>query len=231
MFARTSCAQPAASQTATSACSTRHSISAHMCLMAWKLPICLPNCSRTLAYSTAVCSAHRATPTASAESVTTDRSAITGAGRPTGRTAAPCSVTVTQGREKSVAFLASTATPASAQSTSTQPSGTGASKTPSAVPPNTAGNTPEASPSAMARFPVSASPAVRSPAASGGTNSSCPSAASTTATNALVATGPGTNDATPKMPSSASPTYAGPHPSGSDSIFRTDSMTAALLAH
>ncbi|SHV86993.1 Uncharacterised protein [Mycobacteroides abscessus subsp. abscessus] len=34
LFASTSCAQPAASQTATSACSTRHSISAHMCLMA-----------------------------------------------------------------------------------------------------------------------------------------------------------------------------------------------------
>ncbi|SIB99956.1 Uncharacterised protein [Mycobacteroides abscessus subsp. bolletii] len=226
-----------------------------MCLMAWKLPICLPNCSRTLAYSTAVCSAHRATPTASAESVTTDRSSITAAGRPTGRTAAPFSVTVAQGREKSVAFLTSTATPASAQSTSTQPSGPGASKTPSGVPPSTAGNTPEASPSATARFPVSANPAVRSPAASGGTNSSCPSAASTTATNALVTTGPGTNDAaasstiaimssnpapdppaasgtaTPKMPSSASPMYAGPHPSGSDSIFRTDSMTAALLAH
>lgn len=39
----------AASYAATSACSARHSISAHRCLMAWKLPIGLPNCSRTLA--------------------------------------------------------------------------------------------------------------------------------------------------------------------------------------
>lgn len=44
-----SAAARAASEAATSACSARHSISAHRCLMAWKLPIGLPNCSRTLA--------------------------------------------------------------------------------------------------------------------------------------------------------------------------------------
>ncbi len=44
-----SAAARAASAAATSACSARHSISAHRCLTAWKLPIGLPNCSRTLA--------------------------------------------------------------------------------------------------------------------------------------------------------------------------------------
>jgi len=39
----------AASAAATATCSARHSISAHRCLTAWKLPIGLPNCSRTLA--------------------------------------------------------------------------------------------------------------------------------------------------------------------------------------
>ena len=47
---------------ATATCSERSSISAHMCLIAWKLPIGLPNCSRTFAYSVAVCSVHRGQP-------------------------------------------------------------------------------------------------------------------------------------------------------------------------
>ena len=42
------------------------SISAHRCLTAWKAPIFWPNCSRTLAYSTAVSRHQRATPAASA---------------------------------------------------------------------------------------------------------------------------------------------------------------------
>ena len=48
------CSSPASSAAAASAAATvlcwqRSSISAHMCLTAWKLPIGRPNCSRTLA--------------------------------------------------------------------------------------------------------------------------------------------------------------------------------------
>ena len=64
----------AASAAATDACSLRSSISAHMCLIAWKLPIGLPNCSRTLAYSVAVVSSQRATPAASAAATVAARS-------------------------------------------------------------------------------------------------------------------------------------------------------------
>ena len=60
---------------ATDACSERSSISAHMCLIAWKLPIGLPNCSRTFAYSVAVCSVQRASPAASAASTVAATSA------------------------------------------------------------------------------------------------------------------------------------------------------------
>ena len=45
---------PATSHAAAVTASAVSSISAHRCLTAWKLPIGLPNCSRTLAYSTAV---------------------------------------------------------------------------------------------------------------------------------------------------------------------------------
>ena len=64
----------AASAAATEICSERSSISAHMCLIAWKLPIGLPNCSRTFAYSVAVCSVQRASPAASAASTVAARS-------------------------------------------------------------------------------------------------------------------------------------------------------------
>ena len=59
---------------ATEICSERSSISAHMCLIAWKLPIGLPNCSRTFAYSVAVSSVQRARPAASAASTVAARS-------------------------------------------------------------------------------------------------------------------------------------------------------------
>ena len=66
-----SCAR-AASHAAAVTASEVSSISAHRCLIAWKAPIFLPNCSRTPAYSTAVSRHHLATPEASAAaSVTT----------------------------------------------------------------------------------------------------------------------------------------------------------------
>ena len=85
-----SSAARAASAAATATCSERSSISAHMCLTAWKLPIGLPNCSRTFAYSVAVCSVHRANPAASAASTV----AATSSTRrlDTGRTSAAASV-------------------------------------------------------------------------------------------------------------------------------------------
>src|SRR5262245_61692518 len=49
---------------------------AHLCWMAWKLPIGLPNCSRTLAYSTLISSTRWAPPHISAHSPTLPRSAM-----------------------------------------------------------------------------------------------------------------------------------------------------------
>ena len=65
----------AASAAATDTCSERSSISAHRCLTAWKLPIGLPNCSRTFAYSVAVSNIQRARPAASAASTVAAKSA------------------------------------------------------------------------------------------------------------------------------------------------------------
>ena len=59
-------AAAATSHAAAVTASAVSSISAHRCLTAWKLPIGLPNCSRTLAYSTAVSRHQRVTPDASA---------------------------------------------------------------------------------------------------------------------------------------------------------------------
>ena len=58
----------AASHTAAVARSVVAIMWAHLCLTAWNWPMGRPNCSRILAYSDAVSVAHRATPTASADS-------------------------------------------------------------------------------------------------------------------------------------------------------------------
>ncbi len=93
----------AASAADTDTCSERSSISAHMCLMAWKLPIGLPNCSRTLAYSVAMFSAHRASPAASAASTVAARSSNRCRDAGSTRAGADSSVTRASGTEKSVA--------------------------------------------------------------------------------------------------------------------------------
>ena len=49
-------------------------MSAHLCLMAWNEPIGRPNCTRSLAYCTAVSSTFWAPPTCSAASATAARS-------------------------------------------------------------------------------------------------------------------------------------------------------------
>ena len=54
--------------------STSSSMSAHLCLMAWNEPIGRPNCTRTLAYSTAISSTFWAPPTCSAARPTAARS-------------------------------------------------------------------------------------------------------------------------------------------------------------
>ena len=64
----------AASHASTRACSTRTSMSAHRCLIPWNCPMGRPNCSRTFAYSAAVCSAQAAVPHASAANSTHARS-------------------------------------------------------------------------------------------------------------------------------------------------------------
>ena len=95
----------AASAAATEACSERSSISAHMCLMAWKLPIGLPNCSRTFAYSVAVSSVQRASPAASAASTVAARSSTRcGDADSDRRRARRPARTRASGREKSVAL-------------------------------------------------------------------------------------------------------------------------------
>ena len=102
-------AATAASAAATAICWERSSISAHMCLTAWKLPIGLPNCSRTLAYSAAVSSAQRATPAASAASTVAARSSNRRRDTASRVAGADLSVTRASGREKSVAANDSTA--------------------------------------------------------------------------------------------------------------------------
>ena len=79
-----------------------------MCLTAWKLPIGLPNCSRTLAYSVAVSSIQRASPAASAASTVAARSAKRWRGSRSASAGAIDSVTRASGREKSVAVSGST---------------------------------------------------------------------------------------------------------------------------
>ncbi len=54
--------------------STSSSMSAHLCLMAWNEPIGRPNCTRSLAYCTAVSSTFWAPPTCSAARATAARS-------------------------------------------------------------------------------------------------------------------------------------------------------------
>ena len=88
----------AASHAAAVTASAVSSISAQRCLIAWNDPIGLPNCSRTLAYSTAVSRHQRATPEASAAASVTAvrRTRSSAAGRGASRTAghskreAPC---------------------------------------------------------------------------------------------------------------------------------------------
>ena len=56
--------------------STSSSMSAHLCLMAWKLPMGRPNWIRVLAYSTDASSTRCAPPTCSAASATAARSSV-----------------------------------------------------------------------------------------------------------------------------------------------------------
>ncbi len=97
--------------------SDRSSISAHRCLTAWNEPIVRPNCSRTLAWSTAVVSAHRATPAASAAASVTATSrtrATPGDSTATGGTESSDAEPVD--RERSIGAAASTVTPDAAAS-------------------------------------------------------------------------------------------------------------------
>ena len=61
-----SAAAQSANADAERAPSSRSSMSAHLCLIAWNEPIGRPNCSRIPAYATAVSRAHAASPTCSA---------------------------------------------------------------------------------------------------------------------------------------------------------------------
>ena len=103
-------AASAASQATAVADSTRHSISLHRCLIAWKLPIGAPNCSRTLAYSTAVRRHHSATPAASAVSSVDGQLAQAGAGRPDAA-ATESRPTSTRGRDRSALGWSTSFTP------------------------------------------------------------------------------------------------------------------------
>ncbi len=130
-------AADAASLAATEICSERSSISAHMCLIAWKLPIGLPNCSRIFAYSVAVCRVQRASPAASAASTVAARSSTRWAETISTSAGAESSCTRASGREKSVAFSGSTVTPPAVASTSSHLSPAGSSSTPCGSAPST----------------------------------------------------------------------------------------------
>ena len=136
-------AATAASAAATAACWERSSISAHMCLMAWKLPIGLPNCSRTFAYSTAVSNVQRATPAVSAASTVAVRSSNRRRETASAVAGTEFSVTRASGREKSVAVSRSTVTPSAAASTMTTSSPTGRSSTPEVSAPRTYSAVPD----------------------------------------------------------------------------------------
>ncbi len=153
----------AASLAATEICSERSSISAHMCLMAWKLPIGLPNCSRTFAYSVAVCSVQRASPAASAASTVAARSSTRCVATGSTSAGAESSSTRASGREKSVAFSGSTVTPSAVASTSISWSPAGSSSTPYGSAPSTYSARPDARPASYRTSADAATPAVRSP--------------------------------------------------------------------
>ena len=191
-----SAAARAASAAATDVCSERSSISAHMCLMAWKLPIGLPNCSRTFAYSVAVCSSQRASPAASAASTVAARSTTRCAGTVSSSAAASSSTTRASGREKSVASSDSTVTPSAAPSTSSQLLTRRAAATPR-CPRRRRGRTApcprRGRPRRTARRSARPRRCAR-PDASASSSSAC-EPSSTRVASAVVATGPGTSAA------------------------------------
>ena len=138
----------AASPAATAACSERSSISAHMCLMAWKLPIGLPNCSRTFAYSVAVRSVQRASPAASAASTVAARSSTRC--RDTGSTSAGASNRAPRGPAGGRSRWASALRPSRRRRRrrpEAQSSPAGSSSTPPASAPSTYSAVPDARPS------------------------------------------------------------------------------------
>src|SRR3954464_5884125 len=141
---------------------------AQWCFTAWNVAMTRPNCSRTFAYSAAISVAPRATPTASADKMTRDRSRNVVAAPVSVVAAAPSRATRPLRRVGSRFDGTSTFTPLPRRSTRTASPPTRTSRR-SAVPAPTATATvPRKAPSRSSSFPSSANAAVRLPSASPG---------------------------------------------------------------
>ncbi len=207
------CCPFAASQASASAASARQSISAHRCLTAWNAPIGWPNCSRTLAWSTATVRHRRATPAASAAAKVAARSATGGTVRTSpGRT--PENRMRASGREKSNASSGSTVTPGVPGASRTWPPSTGTSSQVPASAPGTGPVTPSASDGASSSTATVASPSARAGSSSFASGTS----ASRSPASAVPSTGPGTSSsaaAASPAARSATPPSAPPAAAGS----------------
>src|SRR5262245_10920524 len=93
------------------ATSTRTAMSAQRCLIAWNVPMGLPNCRRTLAYSTDSSSVRSATPSASAAASVAPSSRQRRASPPSGTPPSPANVTVPIRRVGSMLGTLCTRTP------------------------------------------------------------------------------------------------------------------------
>jgi hypothetical protein len=160
-----------------------------MCLIAWKLPIGLPNCSRTFAYSVAVCNIQRANPAASAASTAAATSARRWADTDNASAGAESSTTRASGREKSVAFNGSIVTPSAPASISTTASPAGSTSTPAGSAPSTYSAVPDTVLPSNCTSADNETPATRSPDIS---DSRTSERSINKVARAVVATGPGT---------------------------------------
>src|SRR6201991_4207507 len=135
----------AASQVAAGGSSALTSMLAAWCLTAWKVPIVRPNCSRTLAYSTAISSVAQLTPTASADArIRNTVQALRAAPRSTraSSTVTPRSATDPTLRVVSSDSSAVIVTPSAAASTTTTSSPAAITSTSASGAPSTAGLSP-----------------------------------------------------------------------------------------
>ena len=214
-------------------------MSAHRCLMPWNCPIGRPNCSRTFAYSAAVCSAQAATPHASAARTTEARSrtvAVSTARIRAPGTRAPRAVISAVGRVGSALSWTRLPSPAVSVSTATHTvpvADSAARRSRSASPPDrTGGATPSrTSPSdtvTAVSVPVPRATApMRSPDARDAARPAAPAWRSTSEAAALAAKGPGSAARPASSRTTARSTRSPPPPPYSSGRWRPSSPCPA----